>query len=47
MREPTPPCLTADHQTPEDGTVTVRERDSGEQKRVKAKKKQHKLMHAG
>ncbi|MBI5226062.1 glycine--tRNA ligase [Candidatus Micrarchaeota archaeon] len=31
----TPYCLTVDHQTLEDGTVTLRERDSGEQKRVK------------
>ncbi|MFH0987169.1 MAG: glycine--tRNA ligase [Candidatus Micrarchaeota archaeon] len=28
-------CLTADHQTLEDGTVTVRNRDTAEQKRVK------------
>ncbi len=31
----TPWCVTIDHQTLEDGTVTLRERDSGEQKRVK------------
>lgn len=31
----TPYCITVDHQTLEDGTVTVRERDSMEQKRVK------------
>lgn len=31
----TPYCITVDHQSLEDGTVTVRERDSMEQKRVK------------
>ncbi len=31
----TPYCLTIDHQAIEDGTVTIRERDSMEQKRVK------------
>ena len=31
----TPYCITVDHQTLEDGTVTIRERDSMEQKRVK------------
>lgn len=31
----TPLCVTVDHQTLEDGTVTLRERDSGGQKRVK------------
>ncbi len=31
----TPYCLTIDHQTIEDGTVTIRVRDSMEQKRVK------------
>ncbi|WP_109832194.1 glycine--tRNA ligase [Reichenbachiella versicolor] len=30
----TPYCITVDHQTLEDGTVTIRERDSMEQKRV-------------
>lgn len=30
----TPYCVTVDHQTLEDGTVTIRERDSMEQKRV-------------
>ncbi|SHJ89213.1 glycyl-tRNA synthetase [Reichenbachiella agariperforans] len=30
----TPYCITVDHQTIEDGTVTIRERDSMEQKRV-------------
>jgi len=32
----TPFCITVDHQSLEDGTVTIRERDSMEQKRVKA-----------
>jgi len=32
----TPYCLTIDHQTLEDGTVTIRDRDTMEQKRVKA-----------
>lgn len=32
----TPYCITVDHQSIEDGTVTIRERDSMEQKRVKA-----------
>lgn len=31
----TPYCLTIDHQTLEDQTVTVRDRDTMEQKRVK------------
>ena len=31
----TPYCVTVDHQTLEDGTVTLRERDTMEQKRVK------------
>ena len=31
----TPFCITVDHQTKEDNTVTVRERDTTEQKRVK------------
>jgi glycyl-tRNA synthetase len=30
----TPFCVTVDHQTLEDGTVTIRERDSMQQKRV-------------
>lgn len=34
----TPTCVTVDHQTLEDETVTIRDRDSGEQKRVKAEK---------
>ena len=29
----TPVCITVDFQTLEDGTVTVRDRDTGEQKR--------------
>ena len=29
-----PVCITIDHQTLEDDTVTLRNRDSGEQKRV-------------
>lgn len=32
----TPFCITIDHQSLEDGTVTIRERDSMEQKRIKA-----------
>ena len=32
----TPFCITVDYQTMEDGTVTVRERDSGKQERVQA-----------
>ncbi len=31
----TPICITVDHETKEDGTVTIRHRDSMEQKRVK------------
>lgn len=31
----TPCCITVDYQTKEDGTVTVRDRDSSEQRRVK------------
>lgn len=31
----TPYCITVDHQSLEDGTVTVRERDSMKQERVK------------
>ena len=31
----TPFCITIDHQTLEDDTVTIRERDSMEQKRIK------------
>ena len=30
----TPYCITVDHQTKDDGTVTIRERDSMEQKRI-------------
>lgn len=32
----TPHCITVDYQTLEDGTVTIRDRDSGEQERVLA-----------
>ena len=32
----TPVCITVDHQTLEDGTVTLRHRDSMEQERVKS-----------
>jgi glycyl-tRNA synthetase len=32
----TPFCVTVDHQTMEDGTVTLRDRDTTEQERVKA-----------
>jgi glycyl-tRNA synthetase len=32
----TPYCITVDHQSIEDGTVTIRERDSMKQERVKA-----------
>lgn len=31
----TPYCITIDHQTLEDGTVTIRDRDTMEQKRIK------------
>ena len=31
----TPVCITVDHQTLEDGTVTLRHRDSMEQERIK------------
>ncbi len=34
----TPWCVTVDHQTLEDDTVTLRERNSGEQKRIKIEK---------
>jgi glycyl-tRNA synthetase len=32
----TPFALTVDHRTFEDGTVTIRERDSGEQRRIRS-----------
>lgn len=32
----TPYCITVDHQSVEDGTITIRERDSMQQKRIKA-----------
>jgi len=31
----TPCCITVDYQTKDDGTVTVRDRDSSEQRRIK------------
>ncbi len=31
----TPYCITVDHQSIEDGTVTIRERDSMKQERIK------------
>ena len=34
----TPYCITIDHQTLEDGTVTIRHRDSMEQKRIAIEK---------
>ncbi len=34
----TPYCITIDHQTKEDGTVTVRDRDTTEQSRISAEK---------
>ncbi len=40
----TPFCITVDHQTLEDNTVTLRERDSMEQKRVKIEEL-HSLIH--
>ena len=40
----TPYCITVDHQTLEDNTVTLRERDSMEQKRV-AIADLHRLIH--
>ena len=40
----TPFCITVDHQTPEDNTVTLRERDSMEQTRVSVDDL-HKLIH--
>jgi glycyl-tRNA synthetase len=32
----TPYCITVDHQSLEDGTITLRDRDTMEQKRIKA-----------
>ena len=40
----TPFCITVDHQTLEDGTVTLRERDSMQQQRV-AVADLHRLIH--
>ena len=33
----TPYCLTIDHQTLEDGTITIRDRDTMEQQRIRVK----------
>ena len=41
----TPFCITVDHQTLEDNTVTLRERDSMEQKRVRIEDL-HSLIHS-
>ena len=38
-------CITVDHQTLEDNTVTLRERDSMEQKRVRIEDL-HSLIHS-
>ena len=37
----TPYCITIDHQTLEDNTITVRDRDSMEQERIKIEKLEH------
>ena len=37
----TPFCITVDHQTLEDNTVTIRHRDSMEQERVEASELDH------
>ena len=37
----TPFCVTVDHQTIEDGTVTLRDRDTTTQERVKAEDLEH------
>jgi len=39
----TPYCVTVDNQTPEDGTVTIRDRDTREQIRVKIEELPRKL----
>lgn len=39
----TPYCITVDHQSLEDNTVTLRERDSTKQERVKVSKLKEKL----
>ena len=41
----TPFCITVDHQTKEDGTVTIRDRDTMEQERVKISELSTKLRH--
>jgi glycyl-tRNA synthetase len=40
----TPYCITIDHQTLEDGTVTLRDRDTMEQIRVKVEEIESKLV---
>ena len=40
----TPICITVDHQTLEDGTVTIRYRDTMEQERIKTEDVAKKLM---
>jgi glycyl-tRNA synthetase len=40
----TPVCITVDHQTLEDGTVTIRYRDSMEQERIKTDDVAKKLL---
>ncbi|MEK9788357.1 MAG: His/Gly/Thr/Pro-type tRNA ligase C-terminal domain-containing protein, partial [Flavobacteriaceae bacterium] len=40
----TPFCITVDHQTLEDQTVTVRERDSMKQERIAIKALKEKLL---
>lgn len=42
----TPYCITVDHQTKEDGTVTLRDRDTMEQERVKISELTEKLRNA-
>jgi glycyl-tRNA synthetase len=42
----TPFCVTIDHQTKEDGTVTIRYRDSMEQERIKMSDVRNKVMEA-
>lgn len=42
----TPYCVTADFQTLEDGTVTLRDRDTGEQKRVSSEEVMKKIKEA-
>ena len=42
----TPFCVTIDHQTKEDGTVTIRYRDSMEQERINMSDVRNKVMEA-